>query len=385
MSAIELVTKSQLETLTGRVSSLEVGSGVAVTLAPTLIGHTSGMYFNGGDLSPTIPEEAGAGDLLVVMASYHGGAPGLTLTDNSIIEGGTLTWTGIHQPNTVQYIMHAIHDGSPSLGDLPDPGWSNILNWSVFAFRGTESPHVQVLHHGIRGYNADLNVEMGSFLLATQTFFDTAGGWDFTPTDWTLVDNGTGYGAQYHALKRYILPDDSLVELVTSTPNPNGYDHISILRVVGVTRALRDVVAEDHTLGTGGVGGIREQQSSYTYLPPYLEDAEEILVEWRTYPSVRILQITTPVPMRVRLYGTEADALADQSRPPSTFPPTGAGCFLDQQTLTGQLTIHLGPQPTASNLDDPVANKLYLLIQNLSGTAQNCWVNFTLLPEERKV
>lgn len=213
-----------------RITDLESSGGLVVRLAPTFIGSTSGSYFNGGDLLPGLPSGVMAGDTLVVIASYRGGEPSFDTEDQPIMVGGTQVWSGIHQPSTTQYVMHAVYNGTPSLGTLPDPGWWNILNWVVLAFRGVED--VEVLHHGLRGFSGPLEIADGSVVFGAQTFFDTAGGFT-APPDWTQTSQ-EGYAGLFTAFRRFSLRPTVSPELDALTSNPNGYDHICILNLLGV-------------------------------------------------------------------------------------------------------------------------------------------------------
>lgn len=142
--------------------------------------------------------------------------------------------------------------------------------------------------------------------------------------------------------------------------------------------------------GGSGFGGRREYLSTVppNGYPSWLQDGEEILIELNTYPSVWVLRVNTFIPMRLRLYGSSAEALADQSRPEGTTPPPESGCALDVQTTPDHLTINCAQKPLCSNNDDqdgnPIRNKLYLLMKNTSGSANYGSADFIILPAERK-
>lgn len=164
----------------------------------------------------------------------------------------------------------------------------------------------------------------------------------------------------------------------------------AVTTLKGRVKALEEMI-ENIGGGGGGVGGRREHLSSVPEggYASWLLDSEEILLAVDTYPALWVLRVSTLIPMRVRLYGSEAEALDDQSRPTGTTVPKGAGCFLDVQTTLAKPTVNLSPVPLAFNTEDieenPTQNRLWLLIQNTSGADDYGSVNFVILPAERRM
>lgn len=351
----------------GRLDALEAvaaGSAQFVRVAPTFVGITSGTYFNGGSRTPTVPVGAVAGDTLIVLTSYRGGAPSFTTEDEPIMVGGVQTWTGIHEPSTTQYVMHAVYNGNPSLGDLPDPGWSNTLNWVVLAFRGVSS--VGVLHHGVRGFNGGLTIPDGSVTVVNQTFFDTAG--SFAPPAGWSQSSQPGYAGQFVAWRPYTQGSTGTLTLTATTGNPSTLDHITILSVQGVLIPFAPVDVE-----------VLKRSVEVPLTSGVLANGATTNLDLQTIGRKATLWAVTAHNAAglwwVRAYSTSAQRTADASRS-YTVDPASLNACLFELLLDATVTAPYVLDARVSNRDAPRVPKIYLSITNLSGSSGT--LNLTL-------
>lgn len=351
----------------GRLDALEAaaaGSAQFVRVAPTFVGISSGTYFNGGSRTPTVPAGVAAGDTLIVLASYRGGAPSFTSENQPIMEGGAQTWVGIHQPSTAQYVMHTVYNGNPSLGTLPDPGWSNTLNWVVLAFRGVSS--IGVLHHGVRGFNGGLMIPDGTMVVANQTFFDTAG--SFTPPAGWSQSSQPGYGGQFVAWRPYTQGSTGNLILTATTGNPSTLDHISILSLSGVLTPFAPVDVE-----------VLKRAVEVPLTSGTLANNATVNLDLETIGRKSTLWAVTAHNAAglwwIRAYSTSVQRIGDAGRSYTTDPASLNACLFEL-LLDATVTVPYVLDARVSNRDTPRAPKIYLAITNLSGASTT--LNLTL-------
>ncbi|MGH7619853.1 MAG: hypothetical protein ACREPM_21790, partial [Gemmatimonadaceae bacterium] len=94
-----------------------------------------------------------------------------------------------------------------------------------------------------------------------------------------------------------------------------------------------------------------------------------------------LLVIAADRACRVRLYGTSADRVADDSRTATTKPTAGLG-LLAEFVFAAAGTIHVSPIATIANDDGPTADVIWYAVQNLSGGTSTVQITLTVLPLE---
>ena len=76
-----------------------------------------------------------------------------------------------------------------------------------------------------------------------------------------------------------------------------------------------------------------------------------------------VLSVQADQPCRLRLYATQAERNADQSRPVITDPGAGAGCLYEVSLTADLLSMNAAPIPLVQNNENPIGNQIAFTLE----------------------
>jgi hypothetical protein len=131
--------------------------------------------------------------------------------------------------------------------------------------------------------------------------------------------------------------------------------------------------------GSGGGAQSRNIVSGVTTSIPNLEIGNIDIIGQKSYALMKVGLSTTSW---IRLYTDSASRSNDVSRSVGEDPAPGSGVIAEVVTTGISTQQMITPFAMGGNMDEPVTNKIYVAIQNLSGSTQTITANLTILQLE---
>ena len=131
--------------------------------------------------------------------------------------------------------------------------------------------------------------------------------------------------------------------------------------------------------GSGGGAQSRNIVSGVTTSIPNLGIGNTDIIGQKSYALMKVGLSTTGW---IRLYTDSTSRLNDVSRSVGEDPAPGSGVIAEVVTTGISTQQMITPFAMGGNMDEPVTNKIYVAIQNLSGSTQTITANLTILQLE---
>jgi hypothetical protein len=131
--------------------------------------------------------------------------------------------------------------------------------------------------------------------------------------------------------------------------------------------------------GSGGGAQSRNIVSGVTTSIPNLEIGNIDIIGQKSYALMKVGLSTTSW---IRLYTDSTSRSNDVSRSVGEDPAPGSGVIAEVVTTGISTQQMITPFAMGGNMDEPVTNKIYVAIQNLSGSTQTITANLTILQLE---
>lgn len=122
-------------------------------------------------------------------------------------------------------------------------------------------------------------------------------------------------------------------------------------------------------------------RESRFYATAMLADEASESGVFSVWPGWRAMKAETNVPARVRLYATEAQAIADADRNIGTDPTGNHGLLFELVTTPEVLAYTLSPKVDISS-DDAESSDYYIIVTNMSGAPAIVTATFNLVRTE---
>jgi hypothetical protein len=341
---------------------------VAYTYSSGNITFTSappaGYTFNGRYINNV---EGGQGSVTAITAGAGLGAPGPgdTITTSGILNvlpattsslGGIIVGSGLSVNNgivsvtggsgSVTSITTGIGLGAPNTGDvITNTGTINLL------------PATNSVLGGVK-VGSGLNITLDGTLSVTGTGSGTV----------TSITAGTGLGAPDTGDS---ITTTGIVNLLPATETTLG----------GVKQGSNVIINPDGTINATISGGIGSR-TTLVGSTPSISNLAVANIDITGFKSYALIQINCDGAAWVRIYSDPTSRTDDASRNIGNDPTPGSGVIAEATFTAPSTPSKITPFTYGGNLEDPVTNKIYLAVQNLSGAAQSFTVSLTLLQLE---
>lgn len=175
---------------------------------------------------------------------------------------------------------------------------------------------------------------------------------------------------------KYLSNDGTIASWVpySGIPNVSGNSG-KVLTTDGVTSFWEDI---------NGVNG----SATLSRLPIQITTSnldilsDEIRTVDTTCYTFQLQSITASHPCRIRLYGTNSQAVADRARLVTLDPVGNHGMYTEIVLSQSNLSWILSPVPTCVNMDTVLTKNIYVTIQNMNPTATAIVVTMNILKME---
>lgn len=137
-----------------------------------------------------------------------------------------------------------------------------------------------------------------------------------------------------------------------------------------------DNILKKLTITSGGSGSTGFIADTVAVNSSSLISGGSGIVSLTTYPLMTIRKITTNYPARVRVYTTNALAVADNLRNLTTEPTGNHGCLLEVVTTSSLLNIELSPAVQFYTVESPT--NLYFNFTNLDSSTRVITATFNV-------
>jgi hypothetical protein len=189
----------------------------------------------------------------------------------------------------------------------------------------------------------------------------------------TAVPSGSGTVKQINTgvgLSGGPITDTGTVSLIPATDS-----EIGGVKPDGVTIK----VTTDGTLSAVSAGAERQTVSGTTAI---LNDGQLGNLDITGFKSYALMKIECTDSAWVRIYTDPASRAADASRNIGNDPLPGTGVIAEANIVSPSSSVSFAPFTLGGNLENPVGTKIYLAVQNLSGTSKSFSISLTILPLE---
>jgi hypothetical protein len=305
----------------------------------------SGKYLstNGSTVSWTTPPTGFANPMIAagdIIAGLAGGTAGrLSIGSNGQflgVVGGALTWT----TTPTELPTQTGHPNQFLITDGSTPNWTTIYQVPTVVgqtgkFLGTDGTNYSWM--SLPNQLPDVNGQSGGKYLSN--------------------DGTTAFWVPYSGI-----------------PNVSGNSG-KVLTTDGVTSYWQDI---------SGISGPTTLSRLPIQITTSVLDilADEIRAINTTCYTFQLQSITASHPCRIRLYGTNSQAVADRQRLVTLDPIGNHGMYAEIVLSQSNLSWILSPVPTCVNMDTVLTKNIYVTIQNMNPTATAIVVTMNILKME---
>lgn len=147
--------------------------------------------------------------------------------------------------------------------------------------------------------------------------------------------------------------------------------------------------AYDDPAASGTVVNMGPQRQVLDWDFPAVPGGDEETFALGAEPSMRAIYFASSVPVRFRLYMTNADRTADSARAIGVDPTGDHGLIMEVVTTLGNLSYRLSPQVDMSSDPDelggpPYTHTYYGVVENTSGSTNDLDLTLVWIPTERR-